>query len=131
LADYRDHWDEIRAAGGNVVAVSVDPPARSQSVRRGLHLPFLILCDTEKRLIQDWDLYNPGEKGGIAKPAVFLIGSDRAVRYRSVDTVTTRVPASEVVRMLTSPADAAEQVRHKVYIPRLGDWARAIANGRR
>jgi peroxiredoxin len=123
LADYRDHNEAIRAAGASMAAVSVDPPAKSEALRRELRLPFPILCDTERRVIQNWDIYNPSEKGGIAKPAVFVIDRDRTVRYSRVDTVTTRVPPSEIVRIL----GAEEQpVRRKIYIPRPSDFLRAI-----
>jgi len=81
LADYRDHYDEIRASGADVVAVSVDPPEASEAVRRDLPLPFTILCDTERRVAQEWDVYNPRERGGIAKPALFIIDPGRTVRY--------------------------------------------------
>lgn len=130
MADYRDHYEEIRAAGASVGAVSVDPPAKSEALRRKLRLPFPILCDTETRAIQDWDIYNPREKGGIAKPAVFIIGRDRVVRFSSVDQVATRVPPSEIVRILGTNA-GAQPVRRKVYIPRVNDFFRAIGSKRR
>ena len=123
MADYRDHNEAIRAAGASIAAVSVDPPHKSEVVRRELRLPFPILCDTEQRVIQNWDIHNPSEKGGIAKPAVFVIDRDRTVRYSRVDNVTTRVPPSEIVRIL----GAEEQpVRRKIYIPRPSDFLRAI-----
>jgi len=109
------------------VAVSVDPPHKSEAIRRELWLPFPILCDTERRVIQDWDIYNPREKGGIAKPAVFVIGRDRVLRYSSVDEVPKRVPASEIVRVLGTVA-RAQPLRRKVYIPRLGDFVSALRN---
>jgi peroxiredoxin len=123
--DYREHYEEIRVAGASVAAIAVDPPEKSEAVRRGLHLPFPILCDTERRVVREWDLYNPQERGGIAKPALFVIQSDRRVRYAAVDTVTTRAPASEIVRVLRS-ATGGEPVRRKVYVPRPGDFFHAI-----
>lgn len=125
MADYRDHYAEIRATGAGLVAVSVDSVLKSEAVRRELRLPFPILCDAERRVIQDWDVYNPREKGGIAKPAVFVIGHDRILRYSSVDDVPKRVPASEVVRLLNTTS-GAQPLRRKVYIPHLGDFVRAL-----
>jgi peroxiredoxin len=126
LADYRDHYAEIRAAGAEVVAVSVDPSAKSEAVRRELTLPFPILCDTERRVIKDWNIYNPKERGGIAKPAVFVIDRDRTVRYSKIDHVATRIPASEIVRILGSAQQ--REAQRKVYIPRPSDCFRAIRN---
>ena len=114
-------------AGADLVAVSVDPPETSESLRRQLGLPFPILCDTERRVVQEWDVYNAAEKGGIAKPAVFIVGPDRQVRFRSVDSVASRVPATEIVRILQSTAQAS-QARRRRYIPSPLEFLRAIRN---
>jgi peroxiredoxin len=127
LADYREHYLEIRAAAASVVAVSVDAPEASEAVRARLSLPFPILCDTERRVVRDWDIYNPREKGGIAKPAVFIIDRDRIVRYAAVDTVTKRVAAAEIVCLLQARSEAGP-VRRRVLIPLLSDWLSAIRN---
>jgi len=129
LVDYREHYQEIRATGASIVAVSVDAPDKSEVLRHELRLPFSILCDVERRVVREWSIYNPRERGGIAKPAVFVIERDRTVRYGSVDAVTTRVPASEIVRVLQ--AVEGQPVRRKVYVPRLAEWFRAIRNMRR
>jgi peroxiredoxin len=83
------------------------------------------LCDTERRLIREWDIYNPREKGGIAKPALFVIDRDRIVRYTSVDAIASRVPAAEMVGVLQTTAQM-EPVQRKVYIPALAHCFRAI-----
>ena len=129
MVDYREHYQEIRATGASIVAVSVDAPDKSEVLRHELRLPFSILCDVERRVVREWSIYNPRERGGIAKPAVFVIERDRTVRYGSVDAVTTRVPASEIVRVLQ--AVEGQPVRRKVYVPRLAEWFRAIRNMRR
>lgn len=92
-----------------------------------MDLPFPILCDTERRLVREWDVYNPREKGGIAKPAAFVIEPDRKVRFAAIDSVTTRVPVSEMLKVLQSVRDG-RQVRRKAHIPHLADWFRGIAN---
>jgi peroxiredoxin len=128
LADYREHYQEIRSAGACVVAVSVDLPDKSEALRGHLSLPFPILCDTEHRVVREWDIYNSGEKGGIAKPAVFIIDPNRVVRFASVDTVVRRVSAAEIVSQLQHVAAEAEPVRRRVHIPQLSDWISAIRN---
>jgi peroxiredoxin len=127
LADYRNCYDKIRAYGANLVAVSVDPPQTSEAVRRDLRLPFMILCDTARRVVREWGIYNPRERGGIAKPAVFIIKSDRTVPYASVDGVSSRIAPSEIVRLLPAAAETPP-ARRKHYIPTLADFFRAIRN---
>jgi peroxiredoxin len=101
LAEYRDIYPSLRAAGANLIALSVDSPEKSESVRRQLHLPYPILADTRRRVVREWGIYNEREKGGIAKPAVFLLAPDMTVRFASVDQIASRVPAAEIVRRLS------------------------------
>ncbi len=65
MADYRDHYPEIQSAGASLVAVSVDAPGKSEALRNHLSLPFPILCDTERRVVRDWGIYNTREKGAL------------------------------------------------------------------
>ncbi len=127
MADYREHYPEIRAAGASLVAVSVDSCESSEALRNQLSLPFPILCDTGRRVVKDWDIYNSRERGGIAKPAVFVIDRNQVVRYASVDSVSTRVPSIEIVHSLQSPANA-RPMRRRVHIPTLSEWISAIRN---
>jgi peroxiredoxin len=130
LADYSEHYPEIRAAGASVAAVSVDAPGESEALRLQLSLPFPILCDTERRVVRDWDIYNAGEKGGIAKPAVFIIDTSRVVRFAAVDGVARRVPAVEIVSLLQNDV-AGRTLRRRLHLPRFSDWKRAVRNVRR
>ena len=127
MADYRNHYEEIRAAGAEMVAVSVDPPEKSEALRVQLGLPFTILCDTDRRVVQEWNIYNHAEKGGIAIPAIFMIGTDRIVRQASVDSVAERVPALEIVRALRVGAES-RPIRRRYYFPAPLDWARGARN---
>ena len=115
------------SAGASVAAVSVDAPDKSEALRVHLALPFPILCDSERRVVREWGIYNSREKGGIAVPAVFIIDPSRVVTYASVDTVARRVPAAEIVSLLQS-APKAQPVRRRLYIPLFSDWFRAIRN---
>jgi peroxiredoxin len=130
LADYRDHYPQILAAGATLAALSVDGPERSETLRRELQLPFPILCDTERRVIREWDVYNPRERGGIAKPSVFVIDADRKVRYAAVDGVATRRPPAEILRVLQKNPES-QTIRSKIYVPRPADWFRALRNNLR
>ena len=130
MAEYREHYLEIRSAGASVVAVSVDAPDKSEALRVHLALPFPILCDTERRVVRDWGIYNSEEKGGIAKPAVFIIDASHVVRYAAVNAVNAvvrRVPAAEIVSLLQNAAEAPP-VRRRLYVPLFSDWMSAIRN---
>lgn len=96
-------------------------------MRNELRLPFTILCDTERLVVRQWCVYNAREKGGIAKPAVFILDPGRIVRCVSVDKVASRVPASEIVRLLHEGARGSAAHRRAV-IPRPGNFVSATRN---
>jgi peroxiredoxin len=119
LSEYRDHYDELRAAGARLAAISVDDPSRADAMRRDLSLPFPVLCDTQREVIRAWDLVNAAE-GNIAYPAVFVIDRERRVRYRARESTTARAGVAEVIaaaRAIASGGAPAktEGERHAVW----------------
>jgi peroxiredoxin len=130
LAEYSRDYEAIRAAGADVVALSVDDQARSEALRAQLALPYPILCDPARAVVPAWDLYNAREKGGIAFPAVFVIGPDRCVRYRSIDSTVKRASTDGVLRFLRGEARGEQVGRERVHVG-LGEFARGIANALR
>jgi peroxiredoxin len=86
-----------------------------------------MLCDTERRIMREWGVLNARERGGIAKPSVFAVDPGRKIRYASVGTVASRVPAAEVLSILQAGREAAP-IRRKTYLPLPGDWIRAFRN---
>jgi hypothetical protein len=54
---------------------------------------------------------NAREKGGIAKPAVFILSPDLTVRFVSVDQVASCVPAAEILRLLREGGQGAADNR--------------------
>ncbi len=127
MADYRQQEPAIRAAGAQLAAISVDSPEKSQAVRGELHLHFPILCDTLRRVAREWGVYNAREKGGVAKPAVFILDPGPVVRYASVDEVASRIPASEVVRVLSAHGHTPAPERRRL-VPHPGNFFRAVRN---
>jgi len=95
-----------------------------------MQLPFPILSDSKRRVVRDWDIYNPDEKGGIAKPAVFILSPDRTVRFASVDQVASRVPVAEVLRRLKQ-VDFDSSAHRKALFPGPSTFVRAIRNALR
>ncbi|HEX4075883.1 MAG TPA: redoxin domain-containing protein [Candidatus Acidoferrales bacterium] len=129
MAEYRDLWNEIRGAGADVAAVAVDPPERAAAVHRQLELNFPILCDTKREVVRAWNVFEPKQMGGIAKPAVFVVDRERRIRFASIDREAVRVPASAVLDFVAHgmPADGAGAKR-RFSLPGIGDFLRATRN---
>ena len=136
MAEFRDFYDDFCALGVQIAGLAVDSPEQSERVRRQYELPFPILCDPQKEVVRAWGLFNAEEKGGIAVPAVVLIGGDRRILLRMTEGVATRVRAADLLAFLlahpvteTSAADmAANTARQRVIFPSLVDFGRAIRN---
>ena len=126
MTEYQKSYAAIRAAGADVVALSVDEPARSQAVRAQLGLEFPTLSDVDRTVVRAWDLYNPREFGGIAIPSVFVLGADLRVRYRSIDETAKRVSTDGVLAFLQRGAAPPDRTSVRV---RFGDFVRAFGNG--
>ena len=127
MAEYQRNAAVIGTAGASIVALSVDSAERSEGVRRELGLSFPILCDTSRKVVQAWDLYNPREMGGIAIPAVFVIGPDLRVRYRSIDSTRERVSTAGVLAFLRGNA-RSEMLERTPIRAGLREFARAFSN---
>jgi len=122
LADFRDHYDAISAAGFDLAAISVDPPRTAALLQAELYIPYNLLCDTDRTVIREWDLLNERERGGIPIPAVLAVGRGREVLARSLDTMTRQVAPQGLLAVLES-ADPAPPPR-RLPMPRLFQYLR-------
>lgn len=76
--------NQMRAAGGAVLAVCVDPPKTNRRVVDKNKLPFDILSDADRSVIRAYGLtfHDPYGKGEISLPANFLIDREGRVAWR-------------------------------------------------
>jgi peroxiredoxin len=108
LADYSEHLEDFRAAGAELVAISVDDAARTEPVRQELGVKFPLLCDTRREVVKAYGLLNSGEKGGIAFPASFVIDRNRVVRFRALEDVASRVSVEQLLDLVRELGRGAE-----------------------
>jgi len=122
LADFRDHFDVIRAAGFDLAAVSVDPPRTAALLQAELYIPFDLLCDTDRSVIRAWDLLNEHDHGGIPVAATVAVGHGRTVLARSLDTMTRQVSPRDFLTALESTD--SETPPRRFVMPRLFEFLR-------
>jgi peroxiredoxin Q/BCP len=98
-----DVQKELAKAGGTAMAVSVDKPADSKKVVERYQIPFDILSDADRKVINEYGLvHHEPSQGDIAHPANFLIDKEGKVVWRYVSTH---------VQDRADPAYVAERVR--------------------
>ena len=100
MADYSEHLEDFRAAGAELVAISVDDAARAEPVCDELGIKFPLLCDTGREVVKKYGLLNSGEKGGIAFPASFVIDRERIVRFRALEDVASRISVDQLLELV-------------------------------
>jgi peroxiredoxin Q/BCP len=108
LADYSEQLEDFRAAGAELVAISVDDTTRAEPVRQELGIKFPLLCDTSREVVKKYGLLNSGEKGGIAFPASFVIDRGRVVRFRALEEVVSRVSVDQLLDLVHEVGRGAE-----------------------
>lgn len=95
---------DIRKAGAEVIAVSVDTTEESARLAAGLGLGFPILSDVERRAIHDWGLVHEGGRpggGAIARPAIYIVEPDGRISWRSLtENYRVRVRPEQVLAAL-------------------------------
>ncbi len=77
--------EEIREAGAEVLAVSVDPAETTRDKLGGLGLSFPLLADPQMEVIDAYGVRHPGGMGtDIARPATFLIDESGRIVWRDL-----------------------------------------------
>lgn len=82
----RDGFAEIQAAGAVILGVSADDSASHKAFAEKFHLPFSLLADPDKRIIEAYGVKMP--LLGFAKRVTFLIDRKGFVRKVISDTRT-------------------------------------------
>lgn len=100
LAEIKKHYIDIIKYKTRAYAISVDSPKQSRAVVSEMMLSFDLLCDVDKKVIQLYNLLNPFEHGGIAKPAIFILNPGGKICYRSLDDTAHRVDMAHVLNFL-------------------------------
>ena len=77
------------------MAVSVDDLEQSRALVERLGLSFPLGLDEDRTLTKAFGVYDPAND--IAWPALFLIGPDGVVRWRSLAETYTVRPASQMI----------------------------------
>ena len=106
MAEIKKNIDSFKELNISIAAISTDSIKQSQALAREMELPFDLLCDVDKTVINKFNLLNPFEHGGVAKPAIYLILPSGKIGYRSVDGTARRVDITDLLEFLNIPRDA-------------------------
>jgi thioredoxin-dependent peroxiredoxin len=81
---FRDHWDDFKKKGAVVLGVSTDKVKSHDKFVAKYNLPFTLLADDEKKIVQAYGVWGPrtfmGMKYTGTARATFLIGPDGKIK---------------------------------------------------
>lgn len=98
--NFRDHYEDLLAEGYEVIGVSVDSQQSHQKFIKKHNLPFTLLADDDKSLVQAYGVW--GEKN--------LYG----VKYMGTNRVTFVIDEEGIIRHIIQKVDnknATQQIR--------------------
>lgn len=85
-----------------MITVSTDSADALEAYRVKSGLPFMMLSDSEKKLIEEYDLLNESERGGIAVPAIIVVDRAGTVRYSHIQGQYIRIRNKKLLKDLES-----------------------------
>lgn len=88
-------YDKIKAAGAEVIAISVDRPEKSSELSKKLKLGFPLLSDVDHKVIDAYGLFNA--EGKISKPATYVLDTKGVVRWSFFEEDYKIRPLDEVI----------------------------------
>lgn len=99
LGRLQANWKRITDAGGTVIGVSVDDPAKSRELRAQFHLQFPLLTDADFTVIKAWGV----EDDEIPAPSVFLLDPQGVVIWGSIGMQPFETDMIAAMEGLSSP----------------------------
>ena len=89
------NYDRFKAAGAEVLGISVDPPEKSRELAGKLKIPFPLLSDQDHKVIDEYGILDPGGKISIA--SVFVVDRKGTVRWSYVTDDYKVRPLDDVI----------------------------------
>ena len=108
MTAFRDRIEEVSEAGATLYGISVDSPFVLNEFRDKLELPFDLISDAEKEIVEAYDLAMDFDDLGVydvAKRSVFVVNGDGEITYAWVsDDPGVEPDYDEVIEAATDAA---------------------------
>jgi peroxiredoxin len=89
------NYDKYKAAGAEVIAISVDSPEKNKKLSEKLKLSFPVLSDNGHKIIDAYSILDSG--GEISRAAVFILDKKGVIRWLQVSDDYKVRPLDEVL----------------------------------
>ncbi len=95
----QENYEDIRAEGAELIAISADPLTLVDSTRKTLEITYPLLVDTNKVTITAYNVIDPSDTD-IARAATYIINQDGRVTSKFLDTFERRTGPEHILREL-------------------------------
>ena len=95
LSGFAASYEKYKAAGAEVIAISVDSPEKNKKLSEKLKLNFPVLSDNGHKVIDAYSILDPG--GQISRAAVFVLDKKGVVRWLQVSDDYKIRPTDDVL----------------------------------
>ena len=92
----RDDYEPFTALGAEVLAISAEPPQRSEVYLRSHPLPYPTLVDADHAVFDAYDVTSRMISLG-QRPGLFVIDAEGIVRFEEVGAQQFNIPPNEKV----------------------------------
>lgn len=96
----RDNYQDLQKAGYQVIGVSADSVKSHKKFEEKYDLPFPLIADTDKKIIEDYGVWGPkkfmGKKYDGIHRITFLIGETGKIE-KSIDKVKTKSHTEQIL----------------------------------
>jgi peroxiredoxin len=92
-----EDYEKIKAAGADLIAVSVDEQSYAWSMAQTTGAKFQILSDADKKTITAYGIVNAAEHGGIAHPSIFILDKLGRIQFMHVGKDPQDRPSDEAI----------------------------------
>ena len=95
----QQNYSKIQAEGAALIAISADDEDETKTTVEELNLTFTVLADVDLETITTYNVLDQ-TNFEIARPATFIINSDRTITWITLDLTGIRVPTSTIITEL-------------------------------
>jgi len=96
----RDHYEELRNAGYEIIGVSADTERKQKNFQNKYNFPYPLLADVDKEVINAFGVWGPKKFMGRAYDGIhritFLI-NENGIVDRVIDKVKSKVHATQIL----------------------------------
>ena len=92
-------YEDIRAEGAALIAISADPLTVVDSTRQSLEITYPLLVDKDRKIIAAYNVIDPSNPN-IARPATYIVNQDGRVASKFLDTIGTRTGPEHILAEL-------------------------------